>query len=130
VAAVAVAVGTVGDADGVTGGGGVGVAVTSAIAAFNVGAAGDDVTCAMLPCPAANWLTTNAMPRTLIPSPTPIAALPMVCSAERASGESPTYAATGPAISSRERPFVSSASAHTLSAVTTSNTMNKANTPD
>ena len=118
---------SVGDGDGEGGGGG-GVALASTSAAAFT--AGDDVACATLPCPVANWLTTNAIPRTLIPSPTPTAALPIVCSAERASGESPTYAATGPAISSRERPFVSSASAHTLNAVTTSNTMNKANTPD
>jgi len=60
-------------------GGGVGVAVTSAIAAaFTVFAAGDVVACATVPCPAANWLTTNAMPRTLMPRPTPTAAFPMV----------------------------------------------------
>jgi len=43
-----------------------------------------------LPCPAANWLTTNAPPSTLMPSPTPTEALPMVRSAKRTSGERPT----------------------------------------
>ena len=66
-------------------GGGVDVA-TRATPAFTT-AGGRDGAPATVPCPVANWLTTNAMPSTLRPSPTPIAALPIVCSADRRSAE-------------------------------------------
>jgi hypothetical protein len=66
-----------------------GVALTRAtVAVLAIVDAGADRARSALPCPVANWLTTNAMTSTLIPSPTPIEALPMVCSADRSSGVS------------------------------------------
>src|SRR5881628_503731 len=88
VAGGGVDVGVGADTAGVGGGGGGVRVATTATPAFTTD--GEDVALAMLPCLVANWLTTNAVPRTLIPSPMPIAALPSVRSADRTSAESRT----------------------------------------
>lgn len=84
----------VGDEVGITVGAGgdedSGVGVAARAIALDAVAAGVGVDSETLPCPAANWLTTNATPSTLIPSPTPMEALPTVRSADRTSGERPT----------------------------------------
>ena len=67
------------DTDGVEEGAAGGVALASAtVLLFTTNDSCEDGARAALPCPAANWLTMSATTSTLMPSPTPIAALPIV----------------------------------------------------
>src|SRR5688572_21381318 len=95
---VAVSGGTVGAGDGVDvetvvavgGDGSDGVGVPASATTLDAVASVVLLESGTVPCPAANWLTTKLPPSTLIPSPTPMEALPIVRSADRTSGESPT----------------------------------------